>query len=49
MQYNSKRAISIMNLDTTTWMSRYPRQKEIKYDQGKKFIGHEFRKSLIEK
>ena len=30
------------------WLSRYPRPKEIAYDQGKEFIGHEFRKSLIE-
>ena len=30
------------------WLSRYPRPIEIAYDQGKEFIGHEFRKSLIE-
>ena len=28
--------------------ARYPRPIEIMYDQGKEFIGHEFRKSLIE-
>ena len=25
----------------------YPRPKDIAYDQGKEFIGHKFRKSLI--
>ena len=30
------------------WMSRYPISIEIAYDQGKEFIGHEFRKSLNE-
>ena len=40
--------ISIVNLVKTTWQSRYPRPIEITYDQGKEFIGHEFRKSLIE-
>ena len=29
-------------------LSRYPRPIEITYDQGKEFIGHEFRKFLIE-
>ena len=33
----------------TTWLSRYPRLIEIPYDQGKEFIGHEFKKYLIEK
>ena len=30
------------------WLYRYPRPREITYDQGKEFIGHKFRKSLIE-
>ena len=47
-QYENKRAISITNLVDTTWMSIYPRLIEINYDQGKEFICHEFRKSLIE-
>ena len=47
-QYNDKRVISIANLVETTWMSRYPVPMEITYDQGSEFIGHEFRKSLIE-
>ena len=47
-QYNNKRVISIANLVETTWMSRYPRPMEIMYDQGKQFIGNEFRKPLIE-
>ena len=47
-QYKDKRAISTANLVETTWLSRYPRLIEIMYDQGNEFIGHKFRKSLIE-
>ena len=47
-QYEDKRAISIAKLVETTWLSRYPRPIEIMYDQGKEFISHKFRKSLIE-
>ena len=47
VRYDDKRAINIVNLVETTWLSRYPRPIEIKYDQGKEFIGHEFRKYLI--
>ena len=47
-QYNNKIAMSISNLIETTWVSRYPRPTEIMYDQGSEFIGHEFRKFLIE-
>ena len=48
LQYEDKIAITIANLVETTLLSRYPRPIEITYDQGKKFIGHEFRKYLIE-
>ena len=34
-KYEDKRAISIVNLVKTTWLSRYPRPIEIMYDQGK--------------
>ena len=47
-QYDDKRAISIANLIETTWLTRYPRPMEFMYDQGSWFIGHEFRKPLIE-
>ena len=46
-QYNDKIAISIANLVETTCMYRYHIPMHITYDQGKEFIGHEFRKSLI--
>ena len=46
-QYEYKRSTSIENLVNTTWLSIYPRPIEITYDQGKVFIGHELRKSLI--
>ena len=47
-QFDDKRVISIVNLVETMWMSRYPIPIEITYDQGSEFIGHKFRKSLIE-
>ena len=40
--------ISILSLVETKWMSIYPIPVEITYDQGSEFIGHKFRKSLIE-
>ena len=48
VRYNDKRAITIANLVENMWLSRYPRPIKITYDQGSEFIGHEFRKSLIE-
>ena len=47
-QYDDKRAISIVNLFETTWLYRYPIPIEIMYHQGSEFIGHEFRKYVIE-
>ena len=47
-QYNDKGAIYIANLVETMWLSRCPRQIEITYDQVSEFIGHDFRKTLIE-
>ena len=48
VRYNDKRVITIANLVEPTWLYRYPRPIEITYYQGKEFIGHKFRKSLIE-
>ena len=45
MQYDDKRAITTSNLVETTWLNRYPRPMEITYNQGSKFIVHEFRKA----
>ena len=47
-KYEDKRSISIVNLVETMWLSRYPRPIEITHEKGKEFIGHEFRRSLIE-
>ena len=47
-QYNDKRAIAIANLVETTWLFIYPGLMDITYDQGSEFIGHEFRKYVIE-
>ena len=46
--YEDKTEIPIANSVETTCLSRYPIPTEVMYDQGKEFIGHEFRKSLIE-
>ena len=48
VRYYDKTAISIADLVENTCLSRYPRPIEITYNQGSEFIGHEFRKSLIE-
>ena len=48
-QCDDKRAITIVNLFETTWLSRYPRPIEITHDQEKEFIGHGVRKDLNEK
>ena len=37
-----------MSLVETAWIYRYPIPIEITYDQGKIYIGHYFRKFLIE-
>ena len=47
-KYDDKRAIPIANLVETMWLTRYTIPTEIRYDQGSEFIGHEFRKYLIE-
>ena len=47
VRYYDKREISIAKLVETAWVYRYPRPIEIMYDQGKEFIGHEFRKFPI--
>ena len=35
VRYYDKILITVKNLVETTWLSRYPRPIEIKYDQGK--------------
>ena len=45
---DDKRAITIANLVESMWLYRYPIPIEITYDQGKEFIGTEFRKSILE-
>ena len=47
-KYDDKILIPIANLVEATWLARYPRPTEITYDQRLEFIGHNFRKFLIE-
>ena len=47
-QHDGKREIYTANLFETTWLFRCSRPMEVTYDQGYEFIGHKFRKSLIE-
>ena len=49
VQHDKKIAVSIAKLFGTTWLPRHPIPMEITYDQGSEFIGHEFRKYLIER
>ena len=44
VHYDDKIVITTANSVENTWLYRYPRPIDIKYDQGKEFIGHEFRK-----
>ena len=48
VNYDDKIEITIENSVVTMCLSRSPITVEITYDQGKEFIGPEFRKSLIE-
>ena len=48
LRYDDKRRYLFANLVENTWLSRYPRPIETAYDQGKEFIGHEFRKYPFE-
>ena len=47
-QYDDKKSTTTANLIETMWLTIYPTPMEISYDQGSEFIGHEFRKYLIE-
>ena len=47
-QYNNKKAMAIVKLVETMWLVRYPCPVEIMYDQRGKFLGGEFKSSLIE-
>ena len=46
-EYNDKRAATIADLVEQSWLARYPRPSIITYDQGKEFLGHAFKNSLI--
>ena len=47
-RYKDKRYTSTSDLVETMLLSRYPIPMKITYDQGSEFIGHEFRKYVIE-
>ena len=47
-QYNGKKAMTITNLVETMWLVQFPEPLEIMYNQGGKFLGHEFKNILIE-
>ena len=44
-QYSDKKSMTIANLVETSWLVWYPWPVEITYEQGVKFLGHEFKKS----
>ena len=47
-QYCDKKAMTIANLVEKMWLVWYLWPVEITYDQGGKFLGHEFKNSMIE-
>ena len=47
-EYDNKHAITITNLVETKCLTMYPWTMEITYDRVSEFIGHEFRKPLIQ-
>ena len=47
-KYSDKKDMTTVNLVETTWLVRYPWPVEITYDQRGEFLGHEFKKILIE-
>jgi hypothetical protein len=46
-QYKEKNSISIANLITINWLSRYPLPDQVIFDQDNEFIGHELRTMII--
>ena len=48
VRYDYKIEITIANLVETTWLYRYPRPIKITYEQGKKLIGNDIIKPLVE-
>ena len=48
MQNKDKKVMTITNLVETMRLARYYQPTEITYYQGSEFIGHEFKKSLIQ-
>ena len=47
-QYSNKKTMTIANLLETTWLVWYPWPVEIMYDQGREFLGHDFKNGMIE-
>ena len=48
-QYSNKTEMKIVNLVETKWLVRYPWPVDITYDQGREFLGHEFKNNFIER
>ena len=46
-QYKNKRAMTIANIVEQVWFSRYPWPKTIRCDNGKEFVGHDFKETLL--
>ena len=47
-QYNNKKEMIIARLVEITWLVWYPWPVEITYDQGREFLGHKVKSSLVE-
>jgi hypothetical protein len=45
-QYDNKQATTVASIAREEWFSRYPWQKQLTFDCGSEFIGHECKKML---
>jgi hypothetical protein len=48
VQYDDKKSMTVANIVENTWLTRYPRPDICTVDRGSEFIGHAFKKELMD-
>ena len=48
VQYDDKKAMTVANIVENTWLTRYHRPDICTMDRGSEFIGHAFKKELMQ-
>ena len=48
VQYDDKKSMTVANIVENTWLTRYPRPDICTMDRGSEFIGHAFKKELMQ-